>query len=482
MRVRVALVVVAITAAGCGSRVGPSRLAAARQGQAATARGAADSTNAASNIGVGGGGTSVGGTPSPAAGPGTGGVTGSASGSDSSRATNTDAGSAAVDLEATGNGGATDVGVTANSISLGNVSTLTGPVPGVFEGAVVGTVAAAAYINSLGGIYGRQLKVSSRDDQFDTGQNRAVTIDLLDKVFAFAGSFSSYDDAAINEIKSSGIVDASVSLSEARRAIANNFSVAPGHKGWRTGPLNYFKNRFPSGVVKTGAIYYDIPSAKSSYDGWKAAAESVGYKIIYERGISPTETDFTTDVVRMRSSGVKLVYLTALDYKATARLAKAMSQQNIVVDAFISGGVAYDPNFITFAGPAANGVYSEQQMSMYNGEDASLPEVSLFNQWVSRVKPGFKPDLFAVYGWGSVRMLADALKANGPKVTRASVNDALRKLGAYDIHGLVAPANPGTKAPPTCYIIVRVNNEKFERYDSPPPAFRCADGGYYKAG
>ena len=479
-----ALVVVAVLGAACGSRVSPSRLATARQGQSVAARGVASTTGGSDTGAAGRGSASVTGSPAPAVASGIGSASGSEAasvGSGNGPAPGTGAGGGlATALPAGGNGGATDVGVTATTITLGNVTTLSGPVPGVFEGAVIGTVAAAAYVNSLGGIYGRQLKVSSRDDQFDTGQNRAVTIDLLDKVFAFAGSFSSYDDAAVNEIKSSGIVDASVSLSNARRAIANNFSVAPGHKGWRTGPLNYFKKKFPNSVVKTGAIYYDIPSAKASYDGWKAAAESVGYKITYERGISPTETDFTADVVRMRSSGVKLVYLTALDYKATARLAKAIEQQNFAVDAFVSGGVAYDPNFVTFAGPAANGVYSEQQMSMYNGEDVALPEVNLFNQWVSKIKPGYKPDLFAVYGWGSVRLLADALKANGPKVTRASVNDAIRKLGTYDIHGMIAPANPGTKAPPTCYILVKINNGKFERYDSPPPAFRCADSGYYK--
>jgi hypothetical protein len=48
------------------------------------------------------------------------------------------------------------------------------------------------------------------------------------------------------------------------------------------------------------------------------------------------------------------------------------------------------------------------------------------------------------------------------------------------VHGLIAPANPGTKQAPTCYILIRVNNGKFERFDSPPPNFRCADGGYFK--
>jgi hypothetical protein len=135
---------------------------------------------------------------------------------------------------------------------------------------------------------------------------------------------------------------------------------------------------------------------------------------------------------------------------------------------------------MTLAGPAGNGVFSEQQMSMYLGEDSSIPEVKLFGDWTAKVRPGYKPDLFAVFGWGSVRLLADALKAAGPRITRASVNDAIRKLGTYDVHGLIAQANPGTKTPPTCYILLKVNSGKFERVDSPPPAFRCGDGGYYK--
>src|SRR5581483_8811630 len=64
------------------------------------------------------------------------------------------------------NGGSTDVGVTGNSITVSNVSILTGPVPGLFAGAFNGTDAYFQYINSQGGVYGRQLKVLPRDDQF----------------------------------------------------------------------------------------------------------------------------------------------------------------------------------------------------------------------------------------------------------------------------------------------------------------------------
>jgi ABC-type branched-subunit amino acid transport system substrate-binding protein len=481
-RIGAALLAMGFMTGACGLRVSPGRLAQARNGQRVSAAGTTTGANpqASSDV-VAGTGPSAATSAEASVAASAAGVDGSGSRADTGSGANAAAGPRpGAAAPAGGNGGATDVGVTATSITLGNVSTLTGPVPGIFQGAVIGTQAAVAYLNSQGGINGRQFKLDVRDDQFDTGQNRAQTIDLIGKSFAFAGSFSLYDDAAINQIKSSNIVDTTYSLSDARRAIPNNFSVQPGHKGWRTGPLNYFKSKFPNSVVKVGTLYGDVPASVSSYQGWKAAAESVGYKVIYERGFSPTETDFTADVVRMRQSGVKMIYLTAADVRPTARLAKAMAQQNFVVDAFVSGGVAYDPNFVTLGGSATNGVYDEQQMSMYLGEDSTLPEVKLFNDWVHKVRPGYKPDLFAVFGWGSVRLLADAITAAGPNITRASVNDAIRRLGQYDVHGLIAPANPGTKQPPTCYILIRVNNGKFQRFDSPPPNFRCSDGGYFK--
>src|SRR4051812_8778945 len=110
------------------------------------------------------------------------------------------------------NGGATDVGITGDTITLGNVVTLSGPVPGLFQGAAIGTQAWVAYQNSVGGIAGRKIKLEIRDDQFDTGQNRASTQDLIPKVFAFVGSFSLYDDAALPAMEQANVPDLQVPL------------------------------------------------------------------------------------------------------------------------------------------------------------------------------------------------------------------------------------------------------------------------------
>jgi len=259
--------------------------------------------------------------------------------------------------------------------------------------------------------------------------------------------------------------------------------VAPAKNGWRLGPLNYFKQKFPQAIGAVGAIYGDIPSAKANYVGWKGAAESIGYHIAYERGNQPTEQDFTADVVAMRQAGVKMVYLVAEDVKTTAKLANAMAQQAFKPQAFIVGGVAYDPALIDLAGSSVEGLLNDQQQAAFQGEDSSaIPEVALFNQFLQKVKPGYKPDLFAAFGWSETRLLIQAIQAAGPKLTRASVIAELKKIDNFDDHGFLAPAGPASKRPATCYIILQVHNGKFQRYDSPPPGYRCGDGGYWSGG
>src|ERR1700722_12357197 len=57
-------------------------------------------------------------------------------------------------------------GVTAKSITVGNVSTLSGPVPGLFDGGPFGTEAYFAYVNAHGGVNGRKIEVDGDDDGY----------------------------------------------------------------------------------------------------------------------------------------------------------------------------------------------------------------------------------------------------------------------------------------------------------------------------
>src|ERR1019366_1734260 len=82
-------------------------------------------------------------------------------------------------------------GVTTNSVTVGNVSTLS--LGGLFKGAVVGTQAYFDYVNSTGGVHGRKLNIDSADDGFTGATNKQATQNAINNDFALVGSFSLED-------------------------------------------------------------------------------------------------------------------------------------------------------------------------------------------------------------------------------------------------------------------------------------------------
>jgi ABC-type branched-subunit amino acid transport system substrate-binding protein len=461
-----------LVAAGCGARLDDRQLAQAKgKGVGLTASRGGDAGSDAA-LAASGGSTAGGGGTSP--GGGSAGGAGGAGGKGG-------AGAITAKAPAGGNGGATDVGVTGDSINLGNVSLLTGPVPGLFQGAVRGTQAFFAYQNSQGGVYGRKLNLQVRDDGFDVNQNKAQHEDLLGSVLAFVGSFSVVDDGGALVLGAHpDVPDISQALGHNHFALPNNFSIAPIAPGWRLGSLNYFKAKFGPQVVEHMAMFAeDAGEAKDAAKGEQKAAESLGYKFVYSRVFEPTEANYSSDVVNMQGAGVKGIFM-AGEVGAMARMAKAMKQQGFSVPFANWGGNAYDPTFVTpDAAPATNGSILDLQLAMFAGEDAgNVPEVALFLKWLKQVAPGQHPDLFAAYGWESARLFVQALAAAGPRATRAGLLAELKKIDNFDGNGMLAPAGPASKRPPTCFITIQVTNGKFTRAD-PPTGFICDKGGYF---
>ena len=86
-------------------------------------------------------------------------------------------------------------GVTATSVTVGQVDDLTLPISGLFKGAEDGTQAYFDYINSLGGVNGRKIKLDAQDSLYSDGTVANATAAQIQKDFALVGGFS-LDDAA----------------------------------------------------------------------------------------------------------------------------------------------------------------------------------------------------------------------------------------------------------------------------------------------
>lgn len=461
----------------CGSRLSPAlRQQAADQalgrsgttlspGQAAAGNEAAGSTAGGSAVV----GTTSGAVRGPATGTGPSGLPAGAG-----------TGTIGVPVPPEGNGGATDVGVTASTLTVGTIADLSGPVPGLFQGAVAGTQAYVAKVNAEGGLFGRRLKVDTYDSQMDCGQHLAAISKAMAKDFALVGSFSLHDGCGVDELATDpSFADIHNALQDASQTSPNNFSVAPFERGWRLGPLADMKKRHGSRFGHVGSIYASVGGGAERWEQVKAAVEHTGGHVDYDRAYGATETDFTADIIQMRQKGVQMIYAVSVNAAGAANLVKAARAQDVDWP-IVFGGPAYDRAFLDQAGRDAEGVMEEQQYALFfdDADARSIPAVAEYQKWMTKTGNGSRMDLFSAYGWGSAELFVRALKAAGPRATRTGVMKQLRAIRSFDTGGLLATSDPAGKHSARCWLLARVTQGRWTRLDTPATGFRC-DGGYY---
>ena len=372
-------------------------------------------------------------------------------------------------------------GVTSSSITVGNIATINGPVPGLFAGARYGAEAVAAYINSLGGLCGRQILVKSADDQFDQATDRNEAQAMSSQVMAFMGSFT-LQDAGIPE-GAPGVPDVGGSISAERFDAATNFSPQPNAPGYTQGPYLFFKNdpKYAAATQHMALLVENTPQTATTGAWMASALKASGFKFIFtDTNLQPTDPTFNGDVQKMKAAGV-----TGVVFQATGtiigQLANAMYQAGMKIVLGDYCPAAYDPAYIQNAGPGVAGTVLEQSLALYDGQDAnSIPMVATLDQWYSRVNPGQVPDLYATYAWMSGLLFAEGINAGG-SATRSALMSGLKQITSFNGDGLAATANPAGKVPPSCWLLIDVVNNQFVRDPSTPSGFKCSPSGYYHA-
>ena len=370
-------------------------------------------------------------------------------------------------------GGATDKGVSATEIRIGNVSTISGPVTGLGQTAQNGVKAYVAYVNSKGGVCGRALKLVTADDRLDTGANRSETQRLMNDVFGFVGNFSVVDDGGAAVLNGTNVPDVGLSISEQRKALATNFSPNPLQPGAKSNGtvkmMQFFKANY--GVTKAGIIYPAQATAKASALNYETDMKAAGINVVAKAEVAITQTDYNGVATQMKNAGAELV-ITTLEQTGMARLAQAFKQQGYQPKVPYYGAQAYGKKFLAQAGDAANGTLIGAAYDI--PEDAGInPIMGTMAQWYNRVNPGADLDFFAIESWGAADMFVKALTAAGGAPTRDAVVKVLKGYTDFTADGVLANGtNPAGKTPSSCFIVLGVEGGKWKRV-APAKGFQC---------
>jgi ABC-type branched-subunit amino acid transport system substrate-binding protein len=499
-RRRIALVAslsaLALVMSACGSRLDAAQQALAKGGSSgnggATAQatgntGSSDTSTtvaAATAGGVGTGGTAGTKTTGVAATAGTKttGVAATAGTKTAGAATSAAAcGAQGNETPAGGNGGATATGVTATTITVGNIASISGVAPGLTQSAQQATEAWAAYVNSTGGICGRQIKVTPYDDGNDSGTNYSDAQQACAADFAMVGNASGFDDGSAQAVTACSIPDMAAEISTAAAgATADIFGASPGNEHyWALGPANYLKATYPNAITKAAMIYLNVSATQTQAAHEVAAYESVGFKYVYNQSTTPTNSNYAANVQAMQSAGAQ--YVTEYsDASSAERLLQSMQQANYapqVVDWFSE---EYSPQFAQQTMPESNGDLVLLSATDAYSEVSTNTGMQLMESWLNRVAPGYHQDIFAILAWSAGLAFEQAAKAVGPDLTRPALITQIQQITNWTGGGITPPVNIGGKIPSKCFAYFKIESGAFTRvYPTAPNTFDC-NSGYFQ--
>jgi branched-chain amino acid transport system substrate-binding protein len=397
----------------------------------------------------------------------TGGTTGGATGGTTGGATG---GAAPGDCKP---GTATSTGVTPTEIKVGNVSQISGLVPGFGQ---TGVNAAKAYfnmINNAGGVCGRKITFVTADDRFQAATNRSETEKMAGQVLAMVGNVSVVDDGGAPVIDAKGLPDVSLATTKTRVAAKNNYSPNPINPdpsagNGLAGILAYFKST--QGINKAAILYQDVATGVNQTNSYKIDFQKAGVPVVATYPVAPTATNFNTQANDMKQKGVDFI-ITVAEVNAMANLAKAFQSVGYFPKVPFYGAQVYGKKFIQLAGAAAE--HTQVGLIFAIPEEASAnPAMAAFNTWYARTAPGADVDFFALVSWVAADMFVTALRAAGPDPTQAKILAELAKLTSYNGNGLVANINPAKKAAPTCFHVIEVQGGKWVK-KFPAKGFQC---------
>ena len=503
MRGMATLAVVALLATGCGSRLSEDEVAlyaggaaagdgavagsvtqqlegaddpvtgATEQGPAEAAAGSTGATGTASGTGT----TSTTGSTGAGSADAQAGDTDGAADDGGGQRADTDQGGARTDTRAAppgGNGGATDVGVTADSITIFNVADLTGAVPGLFQDAKEATQAYVAYFAATEGtVYGRSLKFVSRDTQLSSNGNRAAYLDACDQAFAAVGSMSAFEEGAVEPIEGCGIPDLrNIRTSKALQGSRFSF----GADALRTGevPLSewsYYKETFPDAITNAGYVYLENQTTTYGTTQNRQATEKIGYRWNANIPVAVAETNYARVVNELKSKDIQLVAFQGA-YQQAARLASAMAQQDYAPKVFALQANNYTPDLIETCGQACEDFVSVSQTGALLEEMDGNPELQTYAEWLARVNPRARPTGLGMYSWSAAKLFVQALKEIGPELTRAKLLEYLGTITDYEGGGLIPPQDVASQQPTDCIIILDIDGGQFVRVE-PGDGYRC---------
>ena len=333
-------------------------------------------------------------------------------------------------------------GVTANTIVFGQAAALKGPAAALGTGMKEGIEAAFAEVNKKGGVYGRKLRLISRDDGYEPDKSIAATKQLIeqDKVFALIGPVGTPTSKATQPIATAAGVPFIGPFTGAgflrNPKLANVINVRSSYgeetEAWvahLTKDLN---------IKKIAILYQDDAFGRVGLAGVQKAMKKRGLKLAAQGTYKRNTTAVKTALLDIKRANPQAVVMVGA-YKPCAAFIK------------LSHKIGFNPVFVNISfvgsaalarelGPDGKGVVISQVVPF--PWDASRKVVADYQAAIKARNPAAKPEFVSLEGYLVGRLAIAGLQRAGKNPTREGLLKAIKVPGQFDFGGLKMSFGP----------------------------------------
>jgi len=366
------------------------------------------------------------------------------------------------------------VGVTPDTIRVGMIGDLSGPLAILGQEISAGARLYFQYVNDQGGVHGRKIKFLVEDDGYQPPRTLAACRKLLDRdqVLCFVANIGTATTLAIESVLQNERVPlvgamtfSSVVFNPPRRYIFGFFGTYR-MESWIM--LNYIRDHSQGVKPRIGVIYQDDDFGQDGLKGAREAAAYYGLDLAAAEGYKRGATDFSTQVLNLKRANVTHVLLWTVLREAAAVLKEA--RQLDWRPQFLGNHTFADDKIVELAGEAAKNL-----MALGSGDVlASTQGMTFYRELIRRYTPSQTPRAYHATGFTAAQGLVEALKRAGRDVNREKLIEALESFREWDenCYGIPTTYGPGQRVGTTMQVLLTRTEVAQKRLVADPEPIR----------
>ncbi|MCW2996865.1 MAG: hypothetical protein JWN65_414 [Solirubrobacterales bacterium] len=339
----------------------------------------------------------------------------------------------------------------AKTITVGNVSALSGPGAALGKPVTAGTQSYFEQLNAKGGIDGWKVNLESADGKYEAAAHVRAFSGLVPKSAVMQSTGSPTTKAIQGRIDQEKILTVPLSWDSLWGDDPNMAPVGTSFAVDTANALQYVaKDRGGDGAA---IIYQNDESGHDALRGYEQGIKTYGLRDLGRVSYKVGDTDFTAQVQKLKRSGARYVVLTGLPSGSPAIVATAASLGYTPTWLFM--GSAYIEQLMTKDGtvgaaptPVAKALAKDTLVMSVAGawgdkDAAAMPEMLQAHR---RYAPDQNPTVYFTYGYAQGRVIAEILRKaiESKDLSRAGIVKAKTDVGHIDLGGLAPDPTYGS--------------------------------------